>query len=136
MLRYVNWLNIKNPDDVYSFEDNGIDNTGEFIANDKHLSSKPDFLLFKNGKRPRKIEVKHCKPECTRFHIKLSHVYRCIEEDVCIVNWMGVGGKNPRFCILTPKILSESLKRPVVRMWQKDAIRFNCDEFDWVHDAN
>lgn len=136
MQKYVNWLNKTNPDHVYSFKDNGIDNTGEFIKSDKKLSAEADFLLYKNNKRPRKIEVKHCKPECTRFHIKLSHIYKCIADDICIVNWMGVGGKTPRFCILTPKILEESLKRPVVMMWQKETIRFYCTEFDWIYDEN
>jgi hypothetical protein len=135
MEKYVKWLNSSNKGN-YTFIDNGVDNTGEFIVNDKHLSSKADFILYKNNGRPRKIEIKHCKPECTRFHIKLSHIYRCIKEDVCIVNWMGVGGKNPRFCVLTPKILEESLKRDTVQMWQKETIRFYCSEFDWTNDAN
>lgn len=131
MRRYVKYLNSKSTD-VYEFEDNGIDNSGEFIGEDKDVDAKPDFVLLKNKSIRRKIEIKHCKPERTCFHIKLNHINRCIEEDVCIINWMGTDTNNARFCILTPDILRKSLETGYrCSMWSKPVIRFYCKDFVW-----
>lgn len=131
MQLYVDWLNLKSK--IYSYSDSGIDNSGEFIEDDKKVTSKADFLLHKQGGRDRKIEIKHCKPERSVFHLKTSHVKRCIKEDVCIINWMNTDGPDRRFCILTPKVLAEKLKNgPHVKMWSKDVIRFFNKEYTWI----
>lgn len=130
MKLYVDWLNTKK--NIYTFSDHGIDNSGEFISDSKNVTSKADFTLHTKDKKDRRIEIKHCKPERSVFHLKTSHVRRCIKDNVCIVNWMNTDGPNRRFCILTPKILSEKLEKgPHVKMWMKDVIRFYNNEYEW-----
>ena len=130
MQRYVDWLNTKGKA-VYTFEDKGVDNSGRYIADDAKVTCDPDFILFKNGKYKGFIEIKHCNPDLPQFHLKVPHVERCIKDDICIVNWMGVGTNAPRFCILTPAMLSELLAAgPVVKFkpWgYKPCLRVMCN---------
>lgn len=132
MQRYVDWLNARN-DGVYTFEDHGIDNTGEYIKNTKKVSCQADFILYKDGGRPRKIEIKHCNPYRDVFHLKFNHVAHCLVTDTCIVNWMGVATDHPQFCIITPSQLEASIKKKyTVIFWSKECYRFNNEEFEWV----
>lgn len=133
MEKYVNWLNIKYPGE-YSFIDNGIDNTGKFILNSKDVTLEADFILkHKNQNKPdRKIEIKHCNPDRSSFHLKIPHIEHCVNDDVCIVNWMGVETENPRFCILTPKDLKLLLiNGERKQFWHKPCIRCKCNDFEW-----
>lgn len=130
---YVDWLNKQSSKDKYTYSHNGIANDGSFIENDKHITADADFVLYKNGGRPRKIEIKHCGPERSKFHIKVRHMKRCIKEDYAIINWMGTDSDNPRFCILTPKILEEKLANgKEVNFWQQPCHRWNNSEVKWV----
>ena len=132
MQLYVRWLNQKYPDRKYTYAHNGINNNGDYIPNNSDIDSSADFLLVSPKNSPRKIEIKHCNPERPRFHIKINHINRCIKEDVCIVNWMGVDTDNPKFCILTPAILKEALETGYrTKMWQKPVIRFFCKDYEW-----
>lgn len=132
MQLYVDWLNKSKP--IYTYSDHGVDNTGEFIEKDGDVNSKADYVLHTEGKRDRRIEVKHCKPERNVFHLKTSHVKRCIKDDVCIINWMNTDGPNRRFCILTPKVLAEKLESgPHVKMWSKPVIRFFNKDYTWIN---
>lgn len=128
---YVNWLN-STKGEAYTFSDHGVDNSGEFIKDDNKVNTKADFLLHTKGKRDKKIEIKFCRPQLTRFHLKVKQVEKYIKEDVCIVNFMGIESEEPRFCILTPKVLEEALKNNKrVNMWGKLTIRFNCVDCKW-----
>ena len=132
MQKYVDYLNTLGTD-KYTFENNGVDNTGEFIANDKHVSSEPDFILHKNGGRPIKVEIKHCNPHRYVFHLKVNHVTSCIMKKAYIINWMGIATTTPKFCVISPEQLEKSIqkKQPVV-FWHKQCYKFNCEEFDWI----
>lgn len=132
MQRYVAWLNTQNKG-LYTFVDNGIDNTGAFIEDDKKVKAVPDFVLYKNGTDPKRIEIKHCLPERAVFHLKTGHVNKCIKDDVCIVNWMGVDAENPRFCILTPEQLKLALTQcKHVKFWSKPCLQFKCNQQSWI----
>ena len=132
MRAYVKWLNDTKGGDQYTFENHGVDNSGEFIEEDKAVTAQPDFVLLKNGKSPRKIEIKHCKPARTRFHLKLNHVKHCIKANVCVVNWMATDTEDPKFCILTPAVLTEALaSKTPVKMWNKNCLRFENKECEW-----
>lgn len=130
---YLDFLNSKVTDNnYYYYLDNGIDNSGEFISNDKKVTSDPDFLLCRQGNPNHKIEIKFCKPDTDRFHLKLGHIKRCIKEDVCIINWMGIETENRRFCILTPKELKYWLKNGYhTSMWSKPCIRIMNSKVTW-----
>jgi hypothetical protein len=133
MVDYVKWLNGKNKG-LYTFRDNGVDNSGNFIENESQVSSEADFLLLKNDKNPKKIEIKHCKPLRDCFHLKINHIDKCIKDDICIINWMGLDLSNPSFCILTPKILQEYKdKSPISIFWSKKCIKFLCTDFNWIY---
>lgn len=134
MERYVVWLNASG-NAKYTYIDNGIDNSGKFIENDGAVKADADFILYKNGSSPRRIEIKHCLPDRDIFHLKVPHVERCVKDDVCIVNWMGVSGEKPRFCILTPSDLKKALENGKrVIFWKKPCIRFECGQQKWIYE--
>lgn len=136
MQLYVSWLNKKSTK-KYSFTHTGVDNTGEFIKNDKEVHSGADFLLDCGDGVSHKIEIKHCKPERSRFHLKLSHINKCIDDDICIVNWMGTDTPEIRFCILTPNDLRKLLGIcKQVTMWSKECLRINNKDVEWMKHDN
>lgn len=132
---YLEYLNKSVTDgNYYYYLDNGVDNTGEFIEDNKKITSEADFLLCKIGKPNRKIEIKFCKPDRPVFHLKISHMKRCIKEDVCVVNWMSVDNISARrFCILTPKKLEHFLNNGYhTKMWFKPCVRIKNAEIEWI----
>lgn len=108
MVKYVAWLNSMREKDApeYQFKDNGIDNTGQFIEKCSDITTDADFLLVREGKPPRKIDIKFCRPDRDKFHLKVSQMLSYVQDDVCIVNFMGIDGNNKRFCILPPDQLA------------------------------
>jgi hypothetical protein len=134
---YVAWLNSgggHRPAGSYSFQDNGVDNSGEYIKDDKKVHTGADFILKTQGGRNKKVEIKFCRPEVSRFHLKVSQIKKYIENDVCIVNFMGIDSNQPRFCILTPAVMTKALRDNVpVKMWNKECIRFKNADMDWEY---
>lgn len=133
MGRYVDYLNSRTDKTVdYTFIHNGVDNTGEFIKDDKEVHCGADFILRAPGKLDKPIEIKHCKPKRSAFHLKINHIQQCVKNNVCIINWMGVETDNPQFCILLPSDLEQSLLTgKQVLFWQKKCIKFNCKDHTW-----
>lgn len=135
MSKYVDWLNTNSKIPTpYYFEDHGIDNSGAYISDNKKVDTRADFLLKNLGRPSRKIEIKFCRKDMDVFHLKVSQIRKYIEADVCIVNFMGIDGPNPRFCILTPKMLKEALEtgeKVFFKAWGKDCIRFTNDTLKW-----
>jgi len=132
---YVEWLNKtkgsgKAP---YSFTDNGVDNSGEYLEpGTAHAAA--DFILHKKGGRDKKIEIKFCRPERPEFNFKVAQMEKYVREDVCIINFMGVETQNRRFCIFTPKDLKEALASGErKRFWHKDCIRFKTNQQKWIN---
>jgi len=131
---YVEWLNKtkgggKTP---YSFTDNGVDNSGEYLEpGTAHAAA--DFILHKKGGRDKKIEIKFSRTVSnSNFHLKVAQMERYIREDVCIINFMGVTPPDCRFCILTPASLKEALvSGERKRFWHKDCIRFKTSGQKW-----
>lgn len=134
MREYVKFLNESKDrgDRPYFFEDHGVDNTGAFIANERMVNCKADFLLKRSGQNDRKIEIKFCRDEKSVFHLKIHQIKKYIQDDVCIVNWMGIDTQNRKFCILTPAILKESLDSgKKINFWQKPCIQYKCEDYKW-----
>lgn len=132
MTLYVNWLNAKAGGSQYTFEDFGCDNSGELIKEEGKVNTKADFLLRKNGIRPRRIEIKYCKRDLPVFHLKISQLVSYTKNDVCIVNWMGIDTPNRRFCIITPTQIQDLLdngKR--FNFWQKPCIQIKTEDCTW-----
>lgn len=134
---YVNWLNAKRStgSPEYTFIDHGVDNTGKLIERSCDVDMSADFILRRLGRQDKKIDIKFCRPEHKIFHLKVSQMLEYIQEDVCIINFMGIDGKNPRFCILTPGALAQWLdlgERIKFRPWGgKEVIRFHNSDFEW-----
>jgi hypothetical protein len=137
MIDYVNWLNSKLKDKTqkYIYYDNGIDNSGKYLESDE-VDSRPDFILLTPSGKSRLIEIKFSRNEHDKFHIKLTHVKRCIAEDICLVMWMATETPNKRFCILTPeklRTLAQDLDRIVkFKPWgYKECLRITDKDVDW-----
>jgi len=138
MIIYVNYLNSrKRNDKPYTWVDNGIDNTGEFIPDDKNVDCRADFLLRREGQADRPIEIKFCRPLYNRFHLKTNQVKYYIEHNICIVNFMGIDTATPSFCILPPKKLQELLEdgKHEGWMWGKPCLRIYNKEMEWFNYA-
>lgn len=133
MILYVTFLNEKAGEALYSFEDHGVDNSGEFIEDNSKITCKADFVLKTKGKRDKKIDIKFCRESHSRFHLKVNQLKKYLAEDVCIVNWMGIDTPDRAFCIITPKQIEQLLatEKPV-RMWYKECLRLNCKDFKWI----
>ncbi len=129
---YVNKLNNGlGTSGPYTFVDNGVDNTGKPLENDK-VTTAADFLLKCPGKKDRLIEIKHAKGHIEQIHIKLNHLNAAIKNDVCILVFNGAETDNPQFFILRPKDIEEALKTGYrTRFWKKDCIRFYRSKQKW-----
>ena len=116
---YVDWLNAGGGEHAgkYTFHDNGVDNSGEFIADNSKIHCGADFILKTAGGKDKKIEIKFCRKDLPEFHLKSKQIDRYIENDVCIINFMSVEANNPRFCIITPQTLTK---------WRAEKPSFKC----------
>jgi hypothetical protein len=131
MAAYVTWLNSRIRDEnKYSFDDYSAGNDGEFIEDGK-VTCDADFLLRRSGRPAYKIDIKFCKPNKDCFHLKVNQLESYIQNNVAIVNFMGVNTDNPRFCILKPDELAEWLatgEQVKYRNWgNKLCIKFPVD---------
>lgn len=134
MKLYVDWLNsIRDQDTAeYTYEDHGIDNSGEYL--DK-VDARADFLLKRPGTRNKKIDIKFARKDVKVFHLKVNQIIQYIQDDVCVVNFIGAETDSPRFCIIPPSELSEWLRcgeRVKYKAWGgKLCIRFPVDDMEW-----
>jgi hypothetical protein len=135
MTLYVGWLNsrIRN-DDKYSFEDNGVDNSGKLLT-DKQVTSAADFLLIRAGHSAKHIDIKFCREERKTFHLKVSQLNQYVKNNVAIINYMGSDGENRRFCIIKPDEIKWLLKygeKVKFAVWgYKECIRCYVNDFEW-----
>lgn len=135
MTLYVKWLNTTKGGGkaTYSFVDNGVDNTGKYLE-EGQAHAAADFILKTEGKRDKLIEIKFARENISSFNFKVAQLERYVQEDVCIVNFMGVETSNRRFCIFTPASLKEALASGErKRMWHKDCIRFSTAKQKWIN---
>jgi hypothetical protein len=134
MKYYVGWLNRHNKRaKSYTYRDNGIDNSGKFL---EKADSRADFCLDTPSGKSHLIEIKFSRKENKNFHIKVTHVNRCITDDVCVVVFMDVDGENKRFCILTPDMLRHMMTKEdrIVKFhpWGgKLCLKIANEEVDW-----
>lgn len=130
MQAYVNWLNSRQDKQPYDWKDNGVDNSGEYIEDPKKVKSTADFVLIREGQKPRTIEIKNSKKNNKDFHLKQNHINRALKEDICFINFMGTETDTPSFCILTPQMMAEAIKdRQRVFFWDKWCFKFLTSEF-------
>lgn len=134
---YVDWLNSNlDPNQPqFTFSNNGIDNTGKFISHCKDVDCRPDFILHREGKPDRKIDIKFARKHSDQFHVKIQHIQEYLRTDTCIVNFMGIDQEDPKFCILTPQDIQFWFiygKLVEYKPWgYKPCIRFKSEDIEW-----
>jgi len=137
MKLYVKWLNenkVRN-NIPYTHIDNGINNTGDLIREDNDVDTRADFVLKREGRPDRLIDIKFCRKDYNRFHLKINQIKSYIKNDVCIINFMGIMSPNRRFCIIPPMALQEHLNKKEIILFEpwgyKEVLRFLENEFEW-----
>lgn len=134
MAKYVGWLNKVRDQSTaeYTYEDHGIDNTGEFL---EKVDCRADFILKRSGVKNKKIDIKFAKKEVKCFHLKVNQMMQYIQEDVCVINFIGAETDQPKFCIIPPSVLSQWLEhgeRVNYKVWGgKLCIKFPVEEMEW-----
>lgn len=134
MKRYVAWLNATKGEGkkIYSFVDNGVNNKGVLLK-DEDVDARADFILVKNGAKPRLIDVKFSREPSKKFRIKLTQVKRYLKDDVAIVVFMDLS--QPKFCIITPDRMRGWLKEKTTVQFApwgfKEVYEINVTEVRW-----
>lgn len=109
------WLKITGQSELKIW-DNGSNNTGEYIENDKEVTTDPDYYIQGIGL----IEVQYAKPFCKDyFHIKTKKIDTCIKKQSKILMINGFKEKHPEFILITVP--------------QTKVIRARCDIVNWWH---
>lgn len=95
--------------------DNGSDNSGKYIKNDKEVSLDPDYEVELHGP----IEIQFAKPMCPEvFHLKEKKLLHCIQAKAKILMVNGWKEKVPRFILITVS--------------QAKVIAARCEIVNWV----
>jgi len=134
MNKYVDWLNKTKGDGkiIYNFVDNGVNNQGNLLR-DKDVDARADFILVKNGARPKLIDVKFSRKPSNKFRIKTNHVKRYMRDDVAIIVFMNLD--DPSFCIVTPATMKKWVenKKPIkFAGWGfKEVYEIDVSEVTW-----
>jgi hypothetical protein len=110
-------------------EDNGCDNSGEFLNIDE-VTSDADFIV--NGKL---VEVKVVRYKLTNFRLKVDSLKSYIKQKAYMLLVVGWKTDNPEFTLLKPKKMIELLKTKKVytdRDWEnKKVVKVSYNDFDW-----
>ena len=134
MKLYVDDLNKRKGENIYSYSDNGCDNSGAYIASNKKVTTKADFILHKRGGADRLIEIKFSKPDVSAFHLKTHQLKSYIIQDCAIILFLSINNDDIRYTILLPKNYENYIKNgEKKRMWGKDCIRLKTKDFEWFY---
>lgn len=115
----------------YKIEDHGVDNSGKLLA-DKDVNTNADFLLITPDGRKHKIEIKFCRPDVDKFHLKVGQLNSYIKQDSCIVMFKSINDAKIAYCIIKPKEMAKLLdtcKR--ITLWGKQQIQVLTKDFTW-----
>lgn len=111
-------------------EDNGVDNTGEFL-DVSQVRSDADFKV--NGKL---VEVKTIKDKLKVFRLKVASIKSYIKQNATMLLVSGWKTEEPEFTMITPKLMKHLLKTKkieVARDWEnKKIVKLTYDDFNWI----
>ena len=134
---YVKYLNDTSDTKTYEYINNGVDNTGKFIQDDKKIVADADFIIKHPDFEDKPVEIKFSRKLCSDFHLKLGQVNKYIETNTTVVMFMGIDKKNTKFCILAPSDLQHAIKHNKhihFKAWGgKLCIKFNTSECEWIY---
>lgn len=93
-------------------EDNGVDNSGAFVAEDK-VSTDADFLV--NGQL---IEVKFMNNLCKEFRFKKDQLRSYIKQDATVLFVNGWQTDEPVFTLMSPEKMKDISETRIARPFQ------------------
>lgn len=109
--------------------DNGVDNTGDFLYQDK-VTMDADYIV--NGVL---IEVKFIKPQVSSFHFKVAQLDSYIKQGAGVLFVNGYDTYTPTYTVMTPKqlkVIKEKVKPVQCDLWGgKLAYKLQVHWFDW-----
>lgn len=116
-----------------TIEDNGIDNTGEYLEIE-HVTTDADFKV--NGEL---FEVKYHINDLDFFRMKYTRLISYIKQRAYIVLVNGYETDSPRFAIISPKKMYRLIKKKKqngeiynFRLWEnKKVVEMHDTEFTW-----
>jgi hypothetical protein len=130
MQQYIAHLN-KQTQSVWTFKNNGVDNQGSLIKDDKKVSAAPDFIIYKNGKEFGYFDVKFSRKSTDILHIKENHLKKYIKHGAGIILFMNTD--SPEFLLLTIYDLEKILKdNPKVMFWDKWCRKIKTKDYQWT----
>lgn len=116
----------------YSYRDNGVDNTGELIKDDKKVTTDADFVIITPEGKEYLAELKFSKPDTNRFHIKINQLISYEKQNACLVMFMGIETDNCRYTIILPQDIPNILKTAYrTNLWYKPVVRLFNKDFTW-----
>jgi len=125
------WLKTTNQSDL-KWWDNGVDNDGAYIKNDRDVTLEADYCIERIGL----VEVQYAKPLCPKFfHIKENKLKKCIQGQVKILMVNGWREEVPQFIMINVPQAKVIAARCEVVKWAssgfKAAYRVPIDLFQW-----
>lgn len=125
------WLKTTNQSDL-KWWDNGIDNDGAYIKNDRDVTLEADYYIERIGL----VEVQYAKPLCPNFfHIKENKLKKCIQGQVKILMVNGWKDDVPQFIMINVCQAKVIAARCEIVNWHgagfKAAYRVPVDLFQW-----
>lgn len=126
---YADFVKRKHGRDLV-IEDNGCDNTGEFLEIDQ-VNKNADFIV--NGHL---VEVKTIEQKLSTFRLRLYAIEAYIKQKASMLLVYGWKTDNPEFTMVTPTMMRNWLRsKPIsiARDWEnKKVMKFSRDEFVWL----
>lgn len=126
------WLNKTGQSELRVW-DNGSNNTGKYIKNDKEVTTDPDYYIQGLGL----IEVQYAKPFCKDyFHIKTNKAKTCIQKQAKILMINGFREQQPEYILITASQIKVICARcSIVNWWHggggKYAYQVPISWFTW-----
>jgi len=132
--RYVAQLNNKLGKSVFTYVNHGVANDGKFLESNK-VNTNADYMLFKNGKNPRKIEIKFSRKTGKLFRLKVSQIESYIKQQAIVIVFNGIEEETTTFTVLTPDDLSNIMilyKTVPCFLWGDKLVKeIPVSDFNW-----
>lgn len=134
---YVANLNKQKRCNYYTFEDSGVDNSGDLIKEDKNVNTNADFILHNLAKNTSyKIEIKFSRKNVEKFHLKTGQLLSYIEQNCCIIMFMDIYGEN-RYTIVKPSDMKDIIDHcQSVYLWGKKQKQILTEDCRWYKVPN
>lgn len=128
---YINDLSLRKGK-TYSYKNNGVDNTGKLIEDDKKVTTAADFIIITPEGNEYAAEIKFSKPERSYWHLKISQLVSYEKQNCCVIMFMGIETNNCRYTIILPQDIPNILQTAYkTNLWYKPVVRLFNKDFTW-----